>query len=68
MMMGFGLLVPIVLILILAYVLGWLPRRLPEGNAGGSQQGEAEDILRQRFARGEIDSDEFQRMREQLRS
>ena len=67
MMMGFGLLLPIGLILILAYTLGWLPQRSsPAGS--GSGEGDAMELLRQRYARGEIDREQFERMREDLRA
>lgn len=65
-MMGFGLLIPIILIAILAYALGWIP------SGGASRQGTARDvedpveILRKRYARGEIDREEFERMRQDL--
>jgi putative membrane protein len=66
-MMGLGLLLPIVLILILAYALGWLPQRGARGPAGPSDDTDPLEILRQRYARGEIDQDEFERMRQVLR-
>jgi len=67
MMMGFGLLLPIGLILVLAYALGWLPQRSsPAGS--GSGEGDAMELLRQRYARGEIDREQFERMREDLRA
>ncbi|HEX9796300.1 MAG TPA: SHOCT domain-containing protein [Anaerolineales bacterium] len=66
-MMGFGLILPILLIALLAYALGWLPRR-PANGQGGPQSGtNAVDILRQRYARGEIDREQFERMVADLR-
>ncbi len=62
-MMGLGLLLPIVLILILAYALGWLPQRGPQGRSDNTDPLE---ILRQRYARGDIDRDQFERMRQDL--
>jgi putative membrane protein len=67
MMMGFGLLVPIVLILVLAYALGWLPQRRDQGPSRTAGR-DAVEILRERYARGEIDRDQFERMREDLRA
>lgn len=67
MMMGFGLLVPIALILILALALGWLPQRRDQGPNRTAGR-DAVEILRERYARGEIDRDQFERMREDLRA
>jgi len=37
------------------------------GNIGGTPSGRAEDILKERYARGEIDRDTYARMLEDLR-
>jgi putative membrane protein len=66
-MMGLGLLLPIALVLILAYALGWLPQRRDQG-AGRPRGRDAAEILRERYARGEIDREQFERMREDLRA
>lgn len=65
-MMGFGLLIPIVLVLVLAYALGWLPNRSGSGNDRSPNRSDPKEILRQRYARGEIDREEFERMRDDL--
>ncbi|MGA9533673.1 MAG: SHOCT domain-containing protein [Anaerolineales bacterium] len=66
MMMGFGLLLPIALLLILAYALGWLPGRSDQGRKRSAGR-DALDILRERYARGEIERDEFERIQQDLR-
>jgi putative membrane protein len=66
-MMGFGLLVPILLIAILAYTLGWRPQFSNQvGGPNSREQDEPLAILRRRYARGEISRDEFDRMRQDL--
>ena len=68
-MMGFGLLIPILLIALLAYALGWRPQFSTQGGGGGhADQDDPNEILRRRYARGEISRDEFERMRDELRS
>ena len=58
--MGIGWLIFLVLIVILAVVL-------VRGAANGRSRGTADDILAERFARGEIDDDEYRRRRAALR-
>lgn len=65
-MMGFGLLLPIVLIVVLAYALGWLPARNESRDRQNAPGRDALEILRQRYARGEIDREEFEHMRDVL--
>lgn len=59
--MGFGMLVW----LILAVVVVWLIVRgliaLERTRTGGTPSSGPDDILRERFARGEIDAEEFER-------
>jgi putative membrane protein len=68
-MMGFGLLVPILVIVALAYAWGWLPpnqernlRQQKEKRTGST----ALDILEERYARGEISREEYLEMRDDL--
>ena len=58
--MGIGWLIFLVVIVILAVVL-------VRGSANGRSRGSADDILAERFARGEIDDDEYRRRRAALR-
>lgn len=67
-MMGFGLLLPVILIAGLAYLLGWLPVRSADRDHRESTETDALEILRQRYARGEIDRDEFEHKRSVLKS
>ena len=68
-MMGFGLLVPILVIVALAYAWGWLPpnqernRRQQKEKRSGST---ALDILEERYARGEISREAYLEMRDDL--
>jgi len=68
-MMGFGLLIPVLLIGAIAYAAGWRPQF---GNAGQPPNGQtgrsALDILRERYVRGEINSEEYQRMRQDIQN
>jgi putative membrane protein len=77
MVMGGWLIGLIVLVLVLLLVGGgiaaavWFVAQGSHGSRQGHRQeprreSEALEILRQRYARGEIDSEEFRRMREEL--
>jgi putative membrane protein len=82
MMMGGGgfLVVGVILFLFLLLIGGlvvgvvWLVRQGPGGFDGGTPQAEgrteeeALEILRRRYARGEISREEFESMREDIRS
>lgn len=68
-MMGFGLLVPLLFVVALAYMFGWLPQG--EGQHALSPKtkrtpSNALDILEERYARGEISRPEYLEMREDL--
>jgi putative membrane protein len=71
-LMTFLLNVAFVLVLVAAVALGvrWLVRSLNSPPAGGHAAGEdsALAVLRERFARGEIDADEFEQRRRTLGS
>jgi putative membrane protein len=59
--MGIGWLIFLALIVVLAVVL-------VRGFTTGPARGSADDILAERFARGEIDEDEYRRRRSALRN
>lgn len=44
----------------------WGVRAISDGSRGGSDRRRALEILEERFARGEIDADEFERRRSAL--
>lgn len=59
------------LIAVIAYVAGWRPQFgqwiLSESPAGRDGTNSAVEILRERFAGGEISREEYQRMQQDLR-
>jgi uncharacterized membrane protein len=63
-MMGFGTLFTVLILAALAYALAWLPQnvRLARLNAGES----ASDILKTRFAQGEIARAEYDEIRRDI--
>ncbi|HLO17658.1 MAG TPA: SHOCT domain-containing protein [Anaerolineales bacterium] len=64
MMMGFGLIVPLVLIGAVAYALGWRPQF---NQSGPAQTGQTPlELLKARYARGEISREEYDQMRRDL--
>jgi uncharacterized membrane protein len=64
--MGIMVLLWIIPILVIGLVV-WLVVRAASGRPGSSSSESAEDLLRRRFASGEIDIDEYQRRLEVLR-
>ncbi|MGE5249382.1 MAG: SHOCT domain-containing protein [Bacteroidota bacterium] len=65
-MMGFTLIIPLLVIGGVAYALGWRPRFNQTGPA--PTDGTPVEILKARYARGEISREEFERMRGELES
>ena len=64
MMMGFGLIVPLVLIGVVAYALGWRPQLNQMGPTQTIQT--PVELLKARYARGEISREEYDQMRRDL--
>lgn len=69
---GFGLVGGLINVLLLIVILGLLAwaalRVLPtSGSPSGSREDRAEEILRERFAGGEIDTEEYERRASTLR-
>jgi putative membrane protein len=63
-MMGFGLIFILVLIGIVAYASGWRPQLNQAGPAPSRQT--PLEILKARYARGEIGREEYEQMRRDL--
>ena len=63
-MMGFGLIIPILLVGAVAYALGWRPQ-FNQARPTQSDQTPL-DILKARYARGEIGREEYEQMRRDL--
>ena len=63
-MMAFGLIIPLLLIGAVAYALGWRP----QFNQARPPQTEQTplDVLKARYARGEIGREEYEQMRRDL--
>jgi putative membrane protein len=80
MMVGGGLFIGLIVLVLLLLLVGggiaavvWFVSQSSQASRQGSgqeprQESEALEILRRRYAAGEIDREEFQRMREELRS
>ena len=64
MMMGFGLIVPLLLIGLVAYALGWRPQFNQSGPSQTKQT--PVELLKARYARGEITREEYEQMRRDL--
>ena len=70
MMYGYGwiyMLLGILFMVGIVLLIVWLVRQSGAGNAGSSDREEtALDILKKRYAKGEIDKEEFERMKRDL--
>lgn len=69
-MMGWGSAIALWLLVLLAIVAGvvWLVRTLSDSSSQNRSGSSATRILEERFARGEIDRNEFEERRQALRS
>ena len=63
-MMGLGLIVPLLLIGLVAYALGWRPQFNQTGSVQTSQT--PLEILKARYARGEISREEYDQIHRDL--
>ena len=63
-MMGLGLIVPLLLIGLVAYALGWRPQFNQTGPAQTSET--PLEILKARYARGEINREEYDQIHRDL--
>ena len=64
MMMGFGLIVPLLLIGLVAFALGWRPQFNQSGLAPTSQP--PVEVLKARYARGDIGREEYEQIHRDL--
>jgi putative membrane protein len=63
-MMGFGIILPLLLIGGLAYALGWRPQFNQTGPTQTKQT--PLELLKARYARGEISREEYEQVRREL--
>ncbi len=63
-MMGFVLIIPLLLIGIIIYALGWRPQSNQQQTREGQQS--PLDVMKARYARGEISKHEYEEMRHDL--
>lgn len=66
-MMGFGLIIPLLVIGLIVYALGWRPQLNGQGTPRETHQTPLE-ILKARYARGEISQVEYRQLRQDLLS
>jgi putative membrane protein len=65
-MMGFGLIFVILIIGAVAYAFGWRPQF--NQNRSASNEQTPLEVLKSRYARGEISREEYEQMRQDLES
>ncbi len=65
MFMGFGLLIPLLIIGAIVYALGWRPR-VQDNQPMQSSSKSPLDIAKERYARGEISKEEYEQLRYDL--
>ncbi|MFW6097942.1 MAG: SHOCT domain-containing protein [Chloroflexota bacterium] len=67
MMMGFGFIWLILVVAVVAYLMGWRPENLNRGERQDDHMQRAPlEIVRERYARGDITKEEYERMRADL--
>lgn len=67
MMMGFGFIWLILIIAVFAYLMGWRPENLNLGQPRDrGEQTTPQEILKERYARGELSKEEYHQMRSDL--
>lgn len=65
-MMGFGLLFILLIIGIVAYAMGWRPQQFINQDTPQYNRQTPVEILKARYARGEIDRDEYLQLKSDL--
>ncbi len=66
MFMGFGLLIPFLIIAAIAYAIGWRPQGETNGFSLAGNNKSALEIAKERYAGGELSKDEFEEIRQSL--
>lgn len=67
-MMGFGLLCIVFVVILVAVLVGWLPQgNQTTGRISGFPGDTPREILKKRYAKGEISKQEFEQIREDLK-
>lgn len=64
--MWIGWIVGLVVLIVIIWMIASIAGRSPSGSEHGSGEDSAQEILDRRYARGEIDDEQYRRMREQL--
>ena len=67
-MMGFGLIGFLLVIGIVAYLIGWRPDFLVSHRTTRQPQKDALDILKERYAQGDISREDYEEMRRDIES
>lgn len=66
MFMGFGLIFTLIAVAAIAYALGWRPQAQNNRPVQTNNSKSPLDIVKERYARGEISKEEYERMRHEL--
>ena len=67
MMMGFGLIGTILVIVLIILMIGWRPQGSQSIFGNNPAEKTPGEIIKERYARGEISKEEFEQMRQDLR-
>lgn len=62
----FGLVIPVIMIAAVVWLVVYLVKYFTKRDEFGSKNNSAQELLAQRFARGEISEEEYKRMRDML--
>ena len=68
MFMGFGLLIPFLVVMAIAYAIGWRRQGQNSGLSFAGTNESALEIAKERYASGELSKNEFEEIRQNLNS